>query len=302
MFIPGLLLSTGIMLVFLFAVFRPLELAFPAKKQQMFFRPEWFTDLFFFLGQFLLWNGIVFWCLVHVRRTLSTLVPREFTGMVTAQPLWLQIVEVILLTDFCIYWGHRLQHRVSFLWRFHSVHHSAEHLDWLAAHREHPLDTIYTVTLINLPAMVLGFSLESVAGFIAFRGVWAVYIHSNVHLPLGPLKFLLGSPELHHWHHARDRDAGNYGNLSPLMDVIFGTHICPPNEPEAFGTDDAPPRGYIGHLVQPLLLKTSHLEEPLSVNESVAKQVLQETTTERFATPRCDIDPVLLSRQNRDPP
>jgi hypothetical protein len=37
---------------------------------------------------------------------------------------------------------------VEFLRRFRSIHQSAEHLDWLAAHREHPLDTAYTMGLI----------------------------------------------------------------------------------------------------------------------------------------------------------
>jgi sterol desaturase/sphingolipid hydroxylase (fatty acid hydroxylase superfamily) len=162
-------------------------------------------------------------------------------------------VEVVLLSDLVIYWGHRLQHRVGWLWRFHAVHHSAEHLDWLAAHREHPLDTIYTVGLINLPAFVLGFPLETLAGFIAFRGVWAIYIHSNVRLPTGPLRWLLGAPELHHWHHDRDRDAGNYANISPLMDILFGTYRCPDHEPEHFGLYEPPPRTYLGHLIRPLL-------------------------------------------------
>lgn len=51
--------------------------------------------------------------------------------------------------------------------------------------REHPLDTVYTVGLINLPAFLLGFPLETLAGFIAFHGIWAIYIHSNVRLPIG---------------------------------------------------------------------------------------------------------------------
>jgi sterol desaturase/sphingolipid hydroxylase (fatty acid hydroxylase superfamily) len=174
---------------------------------------------------------------------------------VAAQPWWLQVIEVILLSDVLIYWGHRLQHRVGFLWRFHSVHHSAEHLDWLAAHREHPLDTIYTVGLINLPAFLLGFPLETLAGFIAFRGIWAIYIHSNVRLPIGPLRALVGAPELHHWHHDRDRDAGNYANISPLMDLLFGTYRCPDHEPERFGINQPTPTTYLGHMVRPLLPK-----------------------------------------------
>lgn len=239
--------------VFLAAVFRPLEALFPARAAQPFFRPSWRLDLCFFLGQYLLWNGLVVGLMLQARQGLDGVMPEGFRASVAAQPWWLQMMEVLLLSDLLIYWGHRLQHRVGFLWRFHKVHHSAEHLDWLAAHREHPLDSIYTVGLINLPAFALGFPLATLAGLIAFRGLWAIYIHSNVRLPLGPLRALIGAPELHHWHHDRDRDAGNYANLSPLMDILFGTYRCPGHEPEAFGIHEPSPRTYVGHLLEPLL-------------------------------------------------
>jgi sterol desaturase/sphingolipid hydroxylase (fatty acid hydroxylase superfamily) len=246
-------LMTGLSFLFLTLVFRPLELVFPARDGQRFFRPHWWTDLCFFLGQYLVWGSAVLWVLSYLNQLVGNIVPENFRHAVAAQPWWLQVIEVFVLSDFLIYWGHRLQHRVPLLWRFHSVHHSAEHLDWLAAHREHPLDTIYTMGIVNLPAMLLGFPLETVTGFIVFRGLWAIYIHSNVRLPLGPLRMLVGAPELHHWHHDRDRDAGNYGNLSPLMDILFGTYRCPDHEPEHFGLNQPTPQTYLGQLVQPLL-------------------------------------------------
>jgi len=249
----SILITTAISFVFLIVVFRPLEVLFPAKPGQKFFRPAWLTDLCFFLGQYLLWNGLVLWALSHFSHWVQGVVPSGIRSAIASQPWWLQVLEVIVMSDFLVYWAHRLQHRVGFLWRFHAVHHSAEHLDWLAAHREHPLDTIYTVGLINLPAIMLGFPLESIAGFIAFRGIWAIYIHSNVRLRLGPLRMLIGSPELHHWHHDRDRDAGNYANLSPLMDILFGTYRCPDHEPEHFGLREPGPRTYLGYMIQPLL-------------------------------------------------
>jgi sterol desaturase/sphingolipid hydroxylase (fatty acid hydroxylase superfamily) len=252
MTLPGIIFSTGLSLLFLVVVFRPLEWAFPAKREQRFFRAEWVTDLCYFLGQYLLWGGMVLWLLAHAAGWLDHVVPRAFRAGIASQPWWLQAIEVIVLSDLVVYWGHRLQHRVGFLWRFHSIHHSAEHLDWLAAHREHPIDTIYTMGLINLPAFVLGFPLSTLAGVIAFRGIWAVYIHSNVRLPLpAPLRVLIGAPELHHWHHDRARDAGNYANISPLMDVIFGTYVCPDHEPESFGVSEPMPRGYLGQLLHP---------------------------------------------------
>jgi sterol desaturase/sphingolipid hydroxylase (fatty acid hydroxylase superfamily) len=99
----------------------------------------------------------------------------------------------------------------------------------------------------------MGFQLEALAVIIAFRGIWAIYIHSNVRLPLGPLRILIGSPELHHWHHDIERDAGNYANISPLMDKIFGTYTCPPEEPARFGIKENFPDSYAGQLLQPLL-------------------------------------------------
>lgn len=249
--IPALLLSAAASFLFLCLVFWPLEKAFPAKHGQKVFRPGWWLDLCFFLGQYLLWNAAVFWLLSRTGGFFNELMPTGFRAAVATQPWWLQAIGVVLLSDLCVYWGHRLQHNVPFLWRFHAIHHSAEHLDWLAAHREHPLDTVYTLTLINLPAFVLGFPLETLAGLIAFRGVWAIYIHSNVRLPTGPLRVLLGAPELHHWHHDKDRFAGNYANISPLMDVLFGTYSCPDHEPEAVGVHEPMPKSYLGHLLHP---------------------------------------------------
>jgi sterol desaturase/sphingolipid hydroxylase (fatty acid hydroxylase superfamily) len=189
----------------------------------------------------------------HFGRYVYGFVPGEFRTAVASQPFVVQVLEALLLSDFLIYWGHRLQHRVEFLWRFHKVHHSSTHLDWLAAYREHPLDSIYTIGLINLPALILGIQLESIAAVIAFRGIWAVYIHSNVRLNIGPLKMLIGSPDLHHWHHDLDRRAGNYANISPLMDLLFGTYRCPDHEPEAYGISEESPRTYVGHMLEPLL-------------------------------------------------
>ncbi|MEO6435755.1 MAG: sterol desaturase family protein, partial [Tepidisphaeraceae bacterium] len=194
----------------------------------------------------------VLWVLSRFSGLLDHAVPAGFRASVAGQPWWLQAIEVVLLSDLCIYWGHRLEHSVPLLWRFHSIHHSAEHLDWLAAHREHPIDTIYTMGLINLPPFLLGFPLQTLAALIAFRGIWAIYIHSNVRLPIpSPLRMLIGAPELHHWHHDRARDSGNYANISPLMDVIFGTYRCPDHEPERLGIDEPIAQDYVGQLLHP---------------------------------------------------
>lgn len=240
---------------FFLCVFWPLEKMFPAKVGQRFFRPDWGTDLCFFLGQNLFWGSLVLTLLESFGGFLTQHVSLEWRQQIATQPLGIQIVEVVLFSDVLIYWGHRLQHRVDFLWRFHAIHHSAEHLDWLAAHREHPVDTVYTMGIINLPLFIMGFPTEFLAKFIAFRGIWAIFIHSNVRIPLGPIRVLIGSPELHHWHHDRARDAGNYANLSPLMDVFFRTYTCPDHEPENLGLKTPIPKSYVGQMLFPFWKK-----------------------------------------------
>ncbi len=161
-----------------------------------------------------------------------------------ALPALVQIAIAVILADFCAYWGHRAQHRIPLLWRFHAVHHTSTEVNWLAAYREHPLDGLYTQALVNLPAILLGVDFGAWLGVVVFRGAWAIFVHSNVHVPLGPLKWLFGAPEFHRAHHAVDA-RGHYANLAPWLDVLFGTH-GPAGEPTRFGVEGVPPRTWWG--------------------------------------------------------
>lgn len=248
-------IACGLSLLVLQIIFWPMEKLFAANATQKTFRPAWFTDLCFFVGQYIIWSSLVTALLWQCKFGIDLLIPDGFRDILHSQPFWLQVIEVIILSDFFIYWAHRFQHHNSFLWRFHRVHHSAEHLDWLAAHREHPIDSIYTIGIINLPVFIFDFHLNAIVALIAFRGIWAIYIHSNVRMPIGKLRTLIGAPELHHWHHAKDRKVGNYANISPLMDLIFGTYVCPDHEPKELGIDEKYPRNYIAQIIDPLLPK-----------------------------------------------
>ncbi|MCB1308062.1 MAG: sterol desaturase family protein, partial [Leptospiraceae bacterium] len=99
-----------------------------------------------------------------------------------------------------------------------------------------------------------GFPLEIIGGFVLFRGLWGNFIHSNTAFGLGPFKYLLGSPRLHHWHHDFERNSScNFANLMPLMDVLFGTFYDPGRMPDRYGIDDPMPRGYISQLIYPMV-------------------------------------------------
>src|SRR5207237_1374252 len=83
---------------------------------------------------------------------------------VSAQPVLLQFVEIVLVADLSEYAVHRLFHTVPFLWRFHAVHHSSEAMDWLAASRIHLVDAVVTRALAFVPLYELGFSAAPLCG------------------------------------------------------------------------------------------------------------------------------------------
>lgn len=243
--------SAALSLVWLVVMFVPLERVFTARDQPV-FRRGFATDLLFFFGQYFLFAAAAVTVIDAAVQPLDhAAVIAPIRSWFSGLALWVQVVIVLGLGDFVAYWGHRLQHRVDLLWRFHAVHHSNVEVDWLGAHREHPLDGVYTQAMVNLPAILLGFDLAPVLGVVAFRSIWAIFIHSNVRLPLGPLRYFVGSPKLHRWHHARSRDVGNYANLAPWLDVLFGTYHCPDAEPTELGVEEPMPEDYVGLLVGP---------------------------------------------------
>jgi sterol desaturase/sphingolipid hydroxylase (fatty acid hydroxylase superfamily) len=240
-----MLYSALINLLILAAIFIPLERVFPARVQRI-VRPDLVLDACFFLGQYLVTT-------VAILSVLGFLSPRINLHTISHASPVAQVIVAVMLGDFLVYWFHRACHHFDFLWRFHSVHHTAEHLDWVAAHREHPFDGIATATLINLPAIVLGVPSEYLAGIAVFRACWAIFVHSNVRVPLGPLKWLFGGPELHHWHHARE-SRHNFANLAPYLDVLFGTHHVPARDTYALGLDRSYPKSYLALLLWPITM------------------------------------------------
>ncbi len=235
------LVQALLQLGFLAVVFGALEWCFPRHARQRRLRPQWHTDLAFFFGQ------------LALRALVGDVVPAGARAAFHRQSWLAQALEVVLLGDLLTYWYHRASHRNRWLWAFHRVHHSAPELDWLAAHREHPVDGMLTQAAMNLPAILLGVGLGGLAGLVAFRGLWAAFIHSNVALRVGPLRVLVGAPELHHWHHlSTEHTAHNFSNLAPWTDVVFGTYHCPPRgQPIEVGLPEKPTRSYLDWILRP---------------------------------------------------
>ncbi len=234
-------------------IFVPLERVLALHPEQKVLRRHWVNDLvYLFLNGLPIWLGLVALMAVMVAG-VRQIVPEAVTATVGTQPVWLQAIEVIVIADAGFYAAHRAFHRIPFLWRFHAVHHSIEEMDWLASHRVHPVDQILTKSASYLPVFALGFSAPAIAIFALVYQWQSVFIHANVRVGFGPLKWLFASPHFHHWHHANEEAARdkNFAGQLPYLDALAGTLYLPDRMPARYGTDTPVPELYHQQLAFP---------------------------------------------------
>ena len=230
-------------------VFIVIEKLIPLRKGQPVFRAEWLTDFVHFAFNHFLIGLALFLVNFFIHRVFGWMTHAPLQAAVQALPLWAELLACVLVADLVQYATHRAYHEVPFLWRFHAVHHSTKTLDWLAGSRQHFLETIVTRVSILGVLFVLGFSREVMDAYILIVGVQAVLNHSNVKLPWGPLKYLIVTPEFHHWHHSSDRAAldRNYAAHFAFIDHAFGTAVKSDRAlPESYGVlGDYMPEGFL---------------------------------------------------------
>ncbi|TLY53377.1 MAG: sterol desaturase family protein [Gammaproteobacteria bacterium] len=236
-------------------VFVVIEKLFPLYKGQSVFRPEWQTDLKHFAVNHFLVGLILLTVNFLIHHVFGWLVQHDFQQAV--QRIWFvpQLLLCILVADLAQYATHRAYHEVGFLWKFHSVHHSAKTMDWLAGSRQHMLEIIFTRVCVLAPLFVIGFSEGVINAYIIIVGFQAVFNHANVHLPWGPLKYLIVTPDFHHWHHSQDTEAidRNYAAHYAFLDYIFGTAVKSEKRfPERYGVvGDYMPDGFVSQQLFP---------------------------------------------------
>ena len=236
-------------------LFIPLERLFAHNREQAVFRFEWRADLLYFLVNSLLVQVLTFLSLTPATTLTAHTEWTDLRALVASQPLWLQVIEIMVLTDLTQYWVHRVFHRVPFLWRFHAVHHSTRAMDWLAGSRMHLVEIVALRGLTVIPMYVLGFGEWALKAYILYIYLHATLIHANVRFDLGWLKHVIATPRFHHWHHGIEKEAidVNFAVQFPVLDRLFGTYYLPGDKwPSGYGVGGHPvPAGYLRQLAYP---------------------------------------------------
>lgn len=143
-------------------------------------------------------------------------------------PFALRLITDLMVLEFFIYWWHRANHEVPFLWRFHRVHHYDEFLDATSAWRFHPGEMILSVVVRSLVVISCDISLSAILLFDALVVAAAGFHHSNVKLGEAAeekLRRFIVTPRHHRVHHIPERafTDSNYGTLTTLFDRLFGS-------------------------------------------------------------------------------
>lgn len=239
-FILDLLGST---LIFIF-----IEKMWALRRDQPVFRAEWQTDMHHFIVNHMVVGFILLATNLLVHKLFGWAANDGLRGWVGGLNFWVALFLIILVADLVQYWTHRAYHEVPLLWRLHAVHHSVKSMDWLAGSRQHILELLITRTLVLAPIYVLGFSKEVIDAYIIVVGFQAVFNHANVSVRLGPLRYLIVTPNFHHWHHSQDDEAidKNYAAHFAFLDYLFGTAVKSDREwPAHYGVvGDYVPNGF----------------------------------------------------------
>lgn len=141
---------------------------------------------------------------------------------------WSALIPGMLLLDLSFYYWHRLNHRLSWLWRFHNVHHIDPDLDSTTSFRFHFGEIAYSsifragqIAIIGPGALVfVVYELLFLAG--------TVFHHSNVRLPYRferALNYVIVTPRMHGIHHSiiRNETNSNYSVVFRWWDPLHRT-------------------------------------------------------------------------------
>jgi sterol desaturase/sphingolipid hydroxylase (fatty acid hydroxylase superfamily) len=142
-----------------------------------------------------------------------------------------EFVESVLLVicyDFWMYIWHRLNHQVTFLWRFHRFHHADALMDVTTGVRFHPVEIMLS-EVVRLPVCaLLGIGATEILLYNLLSFPIILLHHSNVALPRALenwLAYIIPTPMLHRVHHSIKKEEAdtNYGSILSLWDRLFGS-------------------------------------------------------------------------------
>lgn len=220
----------------LFAVLAALESLAPRRVRSQPRRTRWFTNWSITVLNTLTLRLMAFALpLLAVGAAMDAHAQGWGLFNVLELPIWFEVLAVVLILDFAIWFQHLVTHKVPLLWRLHRVHHADQDMDVTTAIRFHPVEIALSMLLKIALIYVLGPAAGAVVLFEILLNGTAMFNHANLALPQWldhVVRRVFVTPDMHRVHHSvhRHEHDSNYGFSLSVWDRIFGTYIAQPSE------------------------------------------------------------------------
>lgn len=136
-----------------------------------------------------------------------------------------QWATAILLYDLLDYGLHRwLFHGRGWLRKMHATHHVIRRPTAPDSLYLRPLETALSLLLLVVSCLLVGPVSPPI--FLAIFSTYTVlniYAHSGLNIPSFPFRALTYMAKKHDLHHSSMKK-GNYASMTPIFDMLFGTH------------------------------------------------------------------------------
>ncbi|MDP5122241.1 MAG: sterol desaturase family protein, partial [Spirosomaceae bacterium] len=174
-------------------------------------------------------------------------------------PLWMYMILGLLLLDLIgAYLVHWTEHRVTWMWKFHLIHHSDTNVDTTSANRHHPGESVFRFVFTTIGVLLIGTPMWLVFMYQSISVVLSQFNHANITLPKSvdrAISWFIVSPDMHkvHHHYVLPYTDSNFGNIFSVWDRLFGTFMTMPREEMVYGIDthmDAAENDNIGNLLK----------------------------------------------------
>jgi sterol desaturase/sphingolipid hydroxylase (fatty acid hydroxylase superfamily) len=152
------------------------------------------------------------------------------------------VIGLLLMDLIGAYLPHWAEHHVKWMWQFHIVHHTDQHVDTTTANRHHPGESVIRVVFTILGIFIVGIPIWVFFIYQTLSLVLTQFNHSNFAFPLWLDKILVTvicTPSMHrvHHHYRQPYSDSNYGNIFSFWDRIFGTYKIVDNRKLVYGLD-----------------------------------------------------------------
>lgn len=138
------------------------------------------------------------------------------------------IALAFVLYDYKYYWGHRLGHRMRWMWAAHVIHHSSQHYNLSTALRQTWTEGLTPGFILAIPLFLIGIDPVIVYFVGGLNLIYQFWIHTEAidKMPKW-FEYIFNTPSHHRVHHGKNPRYldSNYAGIFILWDRMHSTFI-----------------------------------------------------------------------------